>query len=127
MLRTRARTLAVAAATALVVAACGGGDSDAAGSADGDAGGEVLAVTGTDDLLWDVESLSASAGTVEFELTCEDGVNHNLVIEETGDTVAECAPGETVTGSVELDEGTYTYLCTVPGHESRMIGELTVS
>jgi plastocyanin len=127
MLRTRARTLAVAATTALVLAACGGGEGEAADSADGDAGGEILALTGTDELLWDVESLSASAGTVEFELTCEDGVNHNLVIEETGDTVAECAPGETVTGSVELDAGTYTYLCTVPGHESRMIGELTVS
>jgi plastocyanin len=130
MLRTRARTLAVAAATALVLAACGGGDGEAADSTDsagGDAGGEVLAVTGTDELLWDVESLSASAGTVEFELTCEDGVNHNLVIEETDETVAECAPGETATGSVELDAGTYTYLCTVPGHESRMIGELTVS
>jgi plastocyanin len=126
MLRTRARTLAVAAATALVLAACGGGDGEAADSTDS-AGGEVLAVTGTDELLWDVESLSASAGTVEFELTCEDGVNHNLVIEETDETVAECAPGETATGSVELDAGTYTYLCTVPGHESRMIGELTVS
>jgi plastocyanin len=131
MLHARVRTLAVAAATALLLAACGGGGddtTDSADSADGaDGGGEVLAVTGTDELLWDVESLSASAGTIEFELTCEDGVNHNLVIEETDEEVAECAPGETVTGSVELEAGTYTYLCTVPGHESRMIGELTVS
>lgn len=124
MIRTRARSLAVAAAAAIVLTACGGGDGEAADSA---ADGEVLAVTGTDELLWDVETLSASAGTVEFELTCEDGVEHNLVIEETDETVAACAPGETVTGSVELDAGTYTYICTIPGHESRMIGELTVS
>jgi plastocyanin len=129
MLHARVRTLAVAAATALLLAACGGGGDDTTDSADGadGGGGEVLAVTGTDELLWDVESLSASAGTIEFELTCEDGVNHNLVIEETDEEVAECAPGETVTGSVELEAGTYTYLCTVPGHESRVIGELTVS
>jgi plastocyanin len=124
MLRTRARILAVAAATALLLAACGGGDTD---GADSGASGDVLQVTGTDELLWDVESLSASAGTIEFELTCEGGVNHNLVIEETDETVAVCAAGETATGSVELEAGTYTYLCTVPGHEARMVGELTVS
>lgn len=127
MFATRARSLAVAAAAAIVLAACGGGDGETSDSADGGADGEVLALTGTDELLWDVETLSASAGTIEFALTCEDGVNHNLVIEETDELVAECAPGETATGSVELDAGTYTYLCTVSGHETRMIGELTVS
>ncbi len=128
MIRTRARSLAVATAAAIILTACGGGDGDAADSAaDSTADGDVLAVTGTDELLWDVETLSASAGTIDFELTCEDGVEHNLVIEETDEVVAECAPGETVTGSVELDAGTYTYICTIPGHESRMVGELTVS
>lgn len=122
MIRTRARSLAVAAVAAIVLTACGG-----AGAEEADGSGDALAVTGTDELLWDVEALSAPAGTIEFALTCEDAVNHNLVIEETGELVAECAPGETVTGSVELEAGTYTYLCTVPGHESRMIGELTVS
>ncbi len=122
MIRTRARSLAVAAAAAIVLTACGG-----AGAEEADGSGDALALTGTDELLWDVETLSAPAGTIEFALTCEDAVNHNLVIEETGEMVAECAPGETVTGSAELEAGTYTYLCTVPGHESRMIGELTVS
>jgi len=123
MIRTRARSLALATAAAIVLTACGGDGEATDGAADGD----VLAVTGTDELLWDVETLSASAGTIDFELTCEDGVEHNLVIEETDETVAECAPGETVTGSVELDAGTYTYICTIPGHETRMVGELTVS
>lgn len=122
MIRTRARSLAIAVVAALVLTACGGGGGEEAGGS-----GDALAVTGTDELLWDVETLSASAGTIEFALTCEDGVNHNLVIEETDEMVAECAPGETATGSVELEAGTYTYLCTVPGHESTMVGELTVS
>lgn len=149
MMPLRTRVLAVAAATALVLAACGDGDADPGvdddpvdldtdgvedGAAeddaeeDGDTGDDAaaapLAVTGTNDLVWDVEELSAPAGTVEFELTCEAAL-HDLVIEELDETVAECGPQETVTGSVELDEGEYTYVCTVPGH-SNMRGSLTV-
>lgn len=126
MFRTRVRTLGVAVAAALVLTACGGGGDDQPEGA-ATAGVDALALTGTDELLWDVESLSAEAGEVVFALTCEDGVNHNLVIEETGDEVAACQPGETVEGSVDLEAGTYTYICDVPGHETRMIGELTVS
>lgn len=84
-----------------------------------------LAVVGTDGLEWDPPELTAAAGTIEFALTCE-GANHDLVIEETGEDVAECRPRETVTGTVELDAGTYTFVCTIPGHEDRMRGTLTV-
>jgi plastocyanin len=98
-------------------------DADTDGDAGGD--GEVLAVTGTDDLTWDPDELEASAGTVEFELTCGAAM-HDLVIDETGDEVAECMPDETVNGEVELEAGDYTYICTVPGHD-RMVGTLTVS
>ena len=111
---------------ALLLAACGG-------DADGEPGPEptsaedgVLRVVGQDNLRWDVEELSAEAGTVEFELVCEDAVNHNIVIDELDEEVAVCAPGETSRGSVELDPGTYTYVCTVPGHERTMRGTLTV-
>lgn len=125
-IRTRTRSLVAATAAALLLAACGNGGDTAADDA-GDASGDTLSVVGTDSLEWDVEELEASAGTVEFELVCEDAVNHNLVIDETGEEVAACEPGETVTGSVELEAGTYTYICTVPGHETTMRGELTVS
>jgi plastocyanin len=113
---------------AFVVAACGG-DGPAATSGDGsDTSAEpgTVAVVGRDDLTWNTETLSASSGTITVELTCEPAVNHNLVIEETDELVAECAPGETATGTADLDPGSYTYVCTVPGHERTMRGTLTV-
>jgi len=110
---------------ALVLLACGAGDTDGAAldvvTEDG-----ALRVVGRDDLRWNVEELTAPAGTIRFELVCEDAANHNLVIDEVDVEVAACAPGETVRGSVELEPGTYTYVCTVPGHERTMRGELIV-
>lgn len=120
----RLASVVLALVLALVVAACGGDADNADGDGDGDA--STIAVVGRDDLTWDIEELSAASGTITVELTCEEAVNHNLVIEETDEVVAECAPGETVTGTVDLDPGSYTYVCTVPGHELTMRGTLTV-
>ena len=107
-----------------VLTACGdGGDGQEQARAAEDG---VLRLVGQDDLRWDVERLTAPAGAVTFELTCEDAVNHNVVIDELDEEVAVCAPGETGTGSIELQPGSYTYVCTVPGHESSMRGELVV-
>jgi plastocyanin len=86
----------------------------------------ALGVVGTDRLTFEPETLEAAAGEVTFGLTCEGGVNHNLVLEELDEVVAECRRGETDLGTVELDAGTYTYLCTIPGHERTMRGTLTV-
>lgn len=124
MRMTRTRTVIATAAAALALAACGGDDGDAAGGA---ASGDTLQIVGTDSLTWDVESFEAPAGTLTVELTCEDAVNHNFVIDETGEEVVACDPGETATGTVDLEPGDYTYVCTVPGHETTMRGELTVS
>ena len=122
--RRRGPVLLALAALVVLLAACGGdgsGDDVVTVTEDG-----ALRVVGQDNLRWNVESLTAEAGTVEFELVCEDAVNHNLVIDELDVEVAVCAPGETVRGAVDLEPGTYTYVCTVPGHERSMRGELTV-
>jgi plastocyanin len=118
------QTAAAAVVVALAVAC--GGPAETEPGADADADPATVAVVGRDDLTWDTESLTAPSGTITVELTCEPAVNHNLVIDETDDLVAECAPGETVSGTVELPPGTYTYVCTVPGHERTMRGTLTV-
>lgn len=126
MARTRLSRSApvMAVAAALLLAACGDGGGDGAAAADTDAD---IAVVGKDNLEWDTETLEADAGEISVALTCEGGVNHNFVIDETGEEVAVCAPGETDEGTVELEAGEYTYVCTVPGHEQRMRGTLTVN
>ncbi len=110
--------------------ACGDATDTGASEPDTDVGVEVsddaLPLLGTDDLRFEPESLSADAGTMEFVLTCESQVNHNVVIVSTGEQVAACQPGETAVGSVELDGGSYEFVCTVPGHSATMRGELSV-
>ncbi len=102
---------------------CGGGNG----------GGEQAAQDGVisieaGDLYFDPEQVSAQAGTIEFELVNVGAVEHDLVIEEAGDTeVVYAEPGETVTGSIDLEPGTYTYYCSIPGHRPTMEGTLEVS
>lgn len=116
------RSTATIAVLALLVVGCTGGSDAAVEPPETDAD---LAVVGTDTLRWEPERLRAEAGEITVALTCQGGVNHNLVIEEVGQ-IAECSRGETAEASVELDAGTYEYVCTIPGHARTMTGELTV-
>lgn len=115
------------AVSSLLLTACGGADEPTTSQTDAAEADTVLQLVGQDDLRWDVEELSAPAGTIAFELTCEDAVNHNVVIDELDVEVAACGPGETGTGAIDLEPGTYTYVCTIPGHEATMRGTLEVS
>lgn len=129
---TRAtKTSAVLFAAALALTACGGGGDDTTDGGSGDAasgGSSSVALTGTDDLKYSETALSADAGTVTAELTCEPAVTHNFVVEEAGDTmVVECAAGATETGTIDLEAGDYTFYCSIPGHRAAgMEGTLTV-
>jgi plastocyanin len=119
------RTTLTLLAAALVLAACGGDDGGDTATADG---GDGVVSIEAGDLYFDPEQASASAGTVEFELVNVGAVEHDLVIEEAGDTeVVYAAAGETATGSIELEAGTYTYYCSIPGHRASMEGTLEVS
>jgi plastocyanin len=125
MPRSALRALALTAASILLVA-CGDGDGGGGGASPPDTDADV-AVVGQDNLQWSPNALEADAGEISVALTCEGGVNHNIVIDDTGEEVAECTPGETAEGTVELDAGEYTFVCTIPGHERSMRGGLTVS
>lgn len=80
------------------------------------------------DLYFAPEELAASAGDVEMALVNVGAAEHDIVIEEAGDTrVVLAAPGETASGSIALEAGTYTFYCSIPGHRSAMEGTLEVS
>ena len=121
--RSRRVLFATVAVAALALAGCGD-DTSADPAGGGDGGLEVEA----GDLYFEPEQLTAEAGEIEFTLVNVGGTEHDLVIEEAGDTVvAHAEGGETATGTIELEPGTYTYYCSIPGHRQAMEGTLEVS
>ncbi len=80
-------------------------------------------------LAFDTTELEAQAGEVTIDFDNPSPIPHNVVIEEDGKELAGFEPiaeaEETV--SADLKPGTYTFLCTVPGHaQEGMEGNLVV-
>lgn len=121
------RTVLLALALALTLAACSGGD-DGGSSEAVDAGDGPVQIAAGDDLTFDPSSVAASAGEIQVELENTGSAEHDIVIEEAGDTVVVHANGgETATGTIELEPGTYTFYCSIPGHrDAGMEGTLEV-
>ena len=70
-----------------------------------------------------------SAGAIEFTLVNEGMADHNVIITEPTEieVVGTIAGGETATNVVELEPGTYEYVCDIPGHAATMNGTLEVT
>ena len=129
---------------AIVLAACGGGsnDSNAAttpststesttAAAPSGSGGTVLQLQADPSgaLMFDKTTLEAPAGKVTIEMTNPSSVAHDIAIEGNGVDVAGkvVSDGAMSTVSADLEPGTYTFYCSVPGHEDAgMKGTLTV-
>jgi plastocyanin len=112
--------MALALVASLLLVGCGGGADGALPDAD-------IALLGTDRLTWEPSTVRVQPGTLSVAIVCERGANHNLVVEETGEELAACAPGRTAFGEVTLEPGNYTLVCTVPGHERTMRAALAVA
>lgn len=132
----RTRALALVAALALALTACAGdGADDSADSPDATTAASDGAVTfvGNDSLQWEETSKAATVaedGPLEVTIECAGPVPHNVVFEGVADdaVIAECAGDDSATATVDVEPGTYTYFCSIPGHrEAGMQGELTVS
>lgn len=80
-------------------------------------------------IAFDKTSLSSKPGKVTIEFDNPSAIEHDVAIEKDGEEIAASAlivEGETSV-TAELPPGTYTFLCTVPGHaEAGMEGTLTV-
>lgn len=97
----------------------------------GSGGGSALKVeTAPSGLAYASDSATAKAGKVTVDFTNDQPIPHDVAIESSGgevigqtETVAEGSDST----EVELEPGTYTFFCTVPGHrEAGMEGTLTV-
>jgi plastocyanin len=80
-------------------------------------------------LAFNTTKLTAKAGKVTIDFKNPSAIPHNVVIEEDGKELAGFEPiaqGEE-SETAELEPGTYTFYCSVPGHrEAGMEGTLTV-
>ncbi|MCW2926241.1 MAG: blue (type 1) copper domain protein [Thermoleophilia bacterium] len=145
----RFTTLLLVLLAAVMFAACGGDDDsssddstssskstestteDTGGGDDAAAGGNKLEL-GVDgnNLKFDKEELTASAGSVTLTLNNTSTIPHNVGIEDKdGKSLGEgeiVGDGETSTVTVDLKPGEYTYYCS-PHKSSGMTGKLTVS
>lgn len=114
----------------LALSACGGGQPSGGGTAgDDQGGGETLTFVGNDQLQFSQAPEESSSGTHTVELVVDGSINHNVTFEgvNNDEAVVEADGGETATGTVDLQPGTYTYFCAVPGHRAAgMEGTLVV-
>ncbi|MFZ4811593.1 MAG: plastocyanin/azurin family copper-binding protein [Ilumatobacteraceae bacterium] len=115
-------------AAALALSACGGGSGSSADTIPADADVTVRAIEG---LKWDQEEYTATAGDVLIAAVNESSMPHNLyIVDSTGTRLPQFLDiptrGKVQTETVKLAPGTYTLICTVPGH-SNMKATLTVT
>lgn len=108
--------------------AAGGGEAEG-GTAGSASVLDIEAPQGTA-LAYTAKDVDAKAGAVTINFTNPQAIGHDVAIEDSaGETIGQT---EVITeGSdstkVDLEPGTYTFYCTVPGHrEAGMEGTLTV-
>jgi plastocyanin len=132
----------VAALAVLGLAACGGddddGDTTAAATAPsttapaGGGGGSTVQIStpSGSDLAYEQTDVSAKAGNVTIDFDNQQATPHDVKVEDSsGQELGGTGliSSQTTTGTVDLQPGSYTFFCSVPGHrEAGMEGTLTV-
>ncbi len=92
-------------------------------------GGTLKLSASTTQLAFDTKELSSKPGKVTIDFTNPGPIPHNVAVEKDGKQLVASAVITNGKASVSTDlaPGTYTFLCTVPGHaEAGMQGTLVV-
>jgi plastocyanin len=126
---------------ALAIAACGGNSNESAAGTTTTTTSATTAPSGSGPttlkleadpsgaLMFDKTTLEAPAGEVTITMTNPSPVAHDIALEGNGVDVTGkvVTDGGTSTVSANLGPGTYTFYCSVDGHEDAgMKGTLTV-
>jgi plastocyanin len=104
----------------------------AAGGGGGGGGGQTISISADPNgaLKFNTTKLSAKAGSDTFDFTNDAPLAHDFTIETASGQKVAATPifsGGTKSVTATLKPGTYTFLCTVPGHAAAgMKGTLTV-
>lgn len=92
-------------------------------------GGTLQLKASPTEIAYDTTQLTSKPGKVTIDFENPAAIEHDVAIEQNGKEIAKSAlitEGKTSL-SADLAPGTYTFLCTVPGHaEAGMQGVLTV-
>ena len=132
----RGRWIAGAAVIALLAGACGGGGSSGGGSSGGGggsaSGGQVVEIdVAASGFAYAETTATATAGHVVIKSMNPQSTGHDISlkgngVDEKGEIVQ--SGGVSTIDIADLKPGTYTFYCSVPGHEAAgMTGTLTVS
>lgn len=107
----------------------GGGEKPESEAAVGGPGGTLQLAADPSQIAFDTTTLTSKPGKVTIDFDNPATLEHNVAIEQDGKQLAiseTIAKGKTSV-TADLAPGTYTFLCTVPGHaEAGMEGTLTV-
>jgi plastocyanin len=127
--RAQRCALAAIALAPLALGACGGDDG---GSSDLTAPADATVVVEALNLKFDKKEYTATAGDQVIAYLGIDSQRHTLVVLDDSDTQigteAEVNKGDVDTIEIPLEAGTYSLICTVPGHAAAgMTATLTVS
>jgi plastocyanin len=141
-MRRASVVLAITALAALGIAACGGDDDDDGGETAAApettatapaAGGSTVDISTPpgSDLAYEQKDVTAKAGNVTIDFNNQQSTEHDVKVEdsagmELGGT--DLISSSTATATVNLQAGSYTFFCSVPGHrEAGMEGTLTAN
>jgi plastocyanin len=108
----------------------GGAEAEAEGGTAGTGAAIAIEANPEGQLAFEEKEVSAKAGKDTIDFTNQSSVPHNVTIENAaGEEIGETetlAEGNSA-ATVELEPGTYTFFCSVPGHrEAGMEGKLVV-